>query len=53
MIGGARDPVTKEIEAFKEAGLEHLVCYFGNEPYDEIASQASLFAREIIPSFSS
>jgi len=52
MIGGAREAVTKEIEAFKEAGLEHLVCYFGNEPYDAIASQASLFAKEIIPSFS-
>lgn len=53
MIGGAREAVIKEIEAFKEAGLDYLVCYFGNEPYDKIASQATLFAKEIIPSFSS
>jgi len=51
MIGGTREAVIKEIEAFKEAGLEHLVCYFGNEPYDKIASQATLFAKEIMPSF--
>jgi probable F420-dependent oxidoreductase len=52
MIGGTRETVVQEIEAFKRSGLDHLVCYFGNEPYDKIASQATLFAKEIIPSFS-
>jgi len=36
---------------FKQTGLDHLICYFGNEKYDEVASQASLFGREVIPSF--
>jgi probable F420-dependent oxidoreductase len=53
MIGGTREAVTREIELFKSAGLDHLVCYFGNEPYDKIASQATRFAKEIVPSFRS
>ena len=51
MIGGARDAVVREIGMFKQTGLDHLICYFGNEKYDEVASQASLFGREVIPSF--
>src|SRR5208337_813209 len=51
MIGGTRPAVLGEIEKFKQAGLDHLICYFGNEPYDEVSSQAALFGKEIIPSF--
>jgi hypothetical protein len=51
MIGGTLQAVLGEIELFKQAGLDHLICYFGNEPYPEVASQASLFGREVIPSF--
>lgn len=51
MIGGARDAVVREIGMFKQTGLDHLICYFGNEKYDEVASQASFFGREVIPSF--
>jgi hypothetical protein len=51
MIGGTRQAVLGEIDMFKQAGLDHLICYFGNEPYDEVASQAALFGREIITSF--
>ena len=53
MIGGTQEAVVREIERFRNAGLDHLVCYFGNEPYDRIISQATLFAKEIIPSFRS
>ncbi len=52
MIGGERKAVVHEIEAYKETGLDHLVCsMIGNESYDEIENQTTLFAKEIIPSF--
>lgn len=51
MLGGERQEVLREIEAFEHAGLHHLVCYFGNEAYEQVAAQATLFAKEIIPSF--
>jgi probable F420-dependent oxidoreductase len=51
MLGGPRETVVREIEAFEQAGVGHLICYFGNEPYDQIASQATLFAKEVISSF--
>jgi len=51
MLGGKREAVVKEVEKLQEAGVEHLICFFGNKPYDFVASQAKLFAQEIIPSF--
>jgi hypothetical protein len=51
MLGGDRETVVREIEAFEQAGLDHLICYFGNEPYPEVAAQAALFAKEVVPSF--
>jgi probable F420-dependent oxidoreductase len=51
MVGGEREAVVREIEAFKQAGLDHLVCYFGNEPYEQLADQTRVFAKEIMPSF--
>lgn len=51
MVGGVREAVVREIEAFEHAGLDHLVCYFGNEPYEQVAAQTTLFAEEIMPSF--
>jgi probable F420-dependent oxidoreductase len=51
MLGGKRNDVVRETEKLKDAGVEHLVCFFGNKPYDFVASQATLFAKEIIPSF--
>jgi len=51
MLGGTREAVVEEIEKLRQAGVEHLICYFGNKPYDFVASQAKLFAQEVIPSF--
>jgi len=51
MIGGKHEAIVNEVEKYKDAGLDHLICYFGNEPYDEVASQTSLFGREVMPSF--
>jgi probable F420-dependent oxidoreductase len=51
MVGGGREAVVREIEAFEQAGLDHLVCYFGNEPYEQVAAQTTLFAEEVMPSF--
>lgn len=51
MIGGTREAVVREIEAFQQVGLNHLICYYGNESYDRVESQATLFAKEIMPSF--
>ncbi len=52
MLGGKREAVVQEIEKLEEAEVEHLVCFFGDKPYDFVAFQASLFAKEVIPSFS-
>lgn len=52
MLGGSRQQIVKELEAFREAGLDHLVCFFGNKPYEFVDSQARQFAKDIIPSFS-
>ena len=49
MLGGGREAILREIEAYEHAGLDHLVCYFGNEPYEAVASQTTLFAKEILP----
>ncbi|MGA8858062.1 MAG: LLM class F420-dependent oxidoreductase [Candidatus Bathyarchaeia archaeon] len=51
MVGGGREAVVREIEAYEHAGLDHLVCYFGNEPYEQVTAQTTLFAEEIMPSF--
>jgi probable F420-dependent oxidoreductase len=51
MLGGKLEGVVREMEKLRNAGVEHLVCFFGNKPYDFVASQATLFAKEIIPSF--
>jgi probable F420-dependent oxidoreductase len=51
MLGGTRSAVIKETEALERAGVEYLVCYFGNRPYDFVSSQASLFANEIMACF--
>jgi probable F420-dependent oxidoreductase len=51
MVGGNREAVVREIETFEQAGLEHLVCYFGNQPYQHVVTQATLFANEVMPSF--
>jgi probable F420-dependent oxidoreductase len=51
MVGGGREAVVREMEAFEQAGLDHLVCYFGNEPYEQVAAQTTLFAEEVMPSF--
>jgi len=53
MLGGSREQVVRELEAFRETGLDYMVCYFGNKPYEFIESQATQFAKDIIPSFSS
>jgi len=51
MLGGKREDIVREIEKLQEAGVEHLICGFGDKPYDFVASQATAFAKEIIPSF--
>jgi probable F420-dependent oxidoreductase len=51
MMGGEREAVVREIEAFERAGLDHLVCYFGNEPYEQVVAQTTFFAEEVMPSF--
>jgi len=52
MLGGTREQILRELEAFREAGLDHLICFFGNKPYEFVESQARQFAENIIPSFS-
>jgi len=51
MLGGTREAVANEVEKLRDAGVEHIICYFGNKPYDHVVSQARVFAQEVIPSF--
>ena len=53
MLGGKRENVVHEIEKLQDAGVDHLICFFGDQPYDFVATQATKFAKEIIPSFKS
>lgn len=52
MLGGSKEHIVNELEAFQQAGLHDLICFFGNKPYEFVESQARQFARDIMPSFS-
>ncbi len=53
VIGGSPAKASKMLESYEKSGVEHMVCYFGDKPKDEIFKAANLFAREVKPSFES
>ncbi len=50
-ISGEPRQVVEMIQRYEGAGLEHLVCYFGDKP-EGILAQMREFSRHVIPSFS-
>ncbi len=51
MIGGKRENVVEQLETLQEIGVEYLVCFFGDKSYEFVASQVTMFAKEVMPSF--
>lgn len=51
VITGTTRHATKAIERYQDAGLDHLVCYFGDIDVRTLERKITQFAEEIIPSF--
>src|SRR2546426_9764638 len=50
---GSPDTVARKIEAMRDAGVGHVLCWmnFGGLPQDKIRRSMELFAREVMPHF--
>jgi hypothetical protein len=51
VISGKREHAVEVIQEYREAGLDHLVCYFGDIELTSLNKKMNQFANEIIPSF--
>jgi alkanesulfonate monooxygenase SsuD/methylene tetrahydromethanopterin reductase-like flavin-dependent oxidoreductase (luciferase family) len=51
VIAGNRDQVIKTIDRYREAGLFHLICYFGDIGLELLKGKMRQFASEVLPSF--
>ena len=51
VIAGTASDAAKAIEQYRDAGLDHLVCYFGDIDTKSSERRITRFAEEIIPSF--
>ncbi len=49
-LQGSSSEIISQIEAYQKAGVEDLVCYFGDLDANQISECAKKFAREIMPS---
>ena len=51
VIAGNRGQVVQVLEEYREAGLSHLVCYFGDIELEQVRHRMKQFAGEVLPSF--
>jgi probable F420-dependent oxidoreductase len=51
VISGSSDQAIKTIDRYREAGLFHLVCYFGDIGLEQLKRKMRQFASEVMPSF--
>ncbi len=51
VIAGTSDRAIETIEKYRDAGLEHLVCYFGDVRLEQLKNKMTEFAKEVMPSF--
>jgi alkanesulfonate monooxygenase SsuD/methylene tetrahydromethanopterin reductase-like flavin-dependent oxidoreductase (luciferase family) len=51
VIAGPVDRAINQIQVYRDAGLEHLVCYFGDIELKLLKKKITQFAQEIMPSF--
>jgi hypothetical protein len=50
VISGNREQVVQMIEKYQGAGLEHLVCYFGDIDSEQLMGRMKQFATEVATS---
>ncbi len=51
VIAGTIQQATNTVGDYRDAGLDHLVCYFGDVDIRSLEREITQFAKEIIPSF--
>lgn len=49
-LAGTREEILEQIRSYRKAGLDHLVCYFGDREANILKVKARKFAKEIVPS---
>jgi probable F420-dependent oxidoreductase len=53
LIGGSPQAFVDQIAAYREAGLDHLVCGFAHSSLPQVTEQLELFAAQVMPAFRS
>ena len=51
VIAGNRGQVMQTIDGYREAGLSHLACYFGDIDLEQLKRKMKQFAGEVLPCF--
>jgi probable F420-dependent oxidoreductase len=50
-LGGARPQMIRQLEAYQSAGLEYIVCYFGDVPLSVYRTRLRACAQDLLPRF--
>ena len=50
-IAGTPETIVERLEAYRQAGLEYVVCAFAGERVDTMVHQMQLFAEQVMPQF--
>lgn len=50
ILGGSVSQILEQIDYYKRAGLDHLICYFGDNNLNVLKSVQTKFAKEVLPS---
>lgn len=50
ILAGSSSQILEQIERYKRAGLDHLICYFGDKSPSVLESAQTKFAKEVLPS---
>ena len=50
-IAGTPETIVERLEAYRQAGLEYVVCAFAAERVDNMVHQMQVFAEQVMPQF--
>ncbi len=50
-IGGTPDAIVEQLEPYRQAGLDYVVCIFSADSVDNMLHQMQVFAEQVIPHF--
>ncbi len=50
ILAGSSSQILEQIERYRRAGLDHLICYFGDKTPKVLESAQTKFAKEVLPS---